>query len=76
MLIVHDTEPAAYGWNVVESSNTGTNYLAETKDGGAKETLANGWIQLPKAKELFASAGQDFDKLRADAGKKASSPSR
>lgn len=74
VLIVHDTEPAAYGWNVVESSNTGTNYLAETKDGGAKETLANGWIQLPKAKELFASAGQDFDKLRADAGKKGFKP--
>ena len=74
VLIVHDTEPAAYGWNVVESSNTGANYLAETKDGGAKETLANGWIQLPKAKELFASAGQDFDKLRADAGKKGFKP--
>lgn len=68
VLIVHDTEPAAYGWNVVESSNTGTNYLAESKDGGAGETVANGWIQLPKAKELFASAGQDFDKLR-DAAK-------
>ena len=74
VLIVHDTEPAAYGWNVVESSNTGANYLAETKDGGAKETVANGWIQLPKAKELFASAGQDFDKLRAAAGKKGFKP--
>ncbi|MBL9070046.1 MAG: M28 family peptidase [Sphingopyxis sp.] len=74
VLIVHDTEPAAYGWNVVESSNTGANYLAETKDGGAKETAANGWIQLSKAKELFASAGQDFDKLRAAAGKKGFKP--
>lgn len=73
-LIVHDTEPAAYGWNVVESSNTGANYLAESADGGAKETAANGWIQLGKAKELFASAGQDFDKLRAEAGKKGFKP--
>ena len=73
-LIVHDTEPAAYGWNVVESSNTGANYLAESKDGGAKETAANGWIQLGKAKELFASAGQDFDTLRAEAGKKGFKP--
>ncbi|MBB6424907.1 M28 family metallopeptidase [Sphingopyxis sp. JAI128] len=74
VLIVHDTEPAAYGWNVVESSNTGTQYLAESKDGGAKETVANGWIQLAKAKELFASAGQDFDKLREDAMKKGFKP--
>ncbi len=74
VLIVHDTEPAAYGWNVVESSNTGTQYLAESKDGGASQTVANGWIQLAKAKELFASAGQDFDQLRADAGKKGFKP--
>lgn len=74
VLIVHDTEPAAYGWNVVESSNTGANYLAESKNGGADQTVANGWIQLPKAKELFASAGQDFDKLRAEAGKKGFKP--
>ena len=73
-LIVHDTKPAAYGWNVVESSNTGANYLAETKDGGAKETAANGWIQLGKAKELFASAGQDFDKLSEAAKKKGFKP--
>lgn len=74
VLIVHDTEPAAYGWNVVESSNTGTQYLAESKNGGADQTVANGWIQLPKAKELFASAGQDFDKLRAAAGQKGFKP--
>lgn len=74
VLIVHDTEPAAYGWNVVESSNTGTQYLAESKNGGADQTVANGWIQLPKAKELFASAGQDFDALRAAAKKKGFKP--
>lgn len=74
VLIVHDTEPAAYGWNVVESSNTGTNYLAESKNGGADQTVANGWIQLAKAKELFASAGQDFDKMRDAAKKKGFKP--
>ncbi len=74
VLIVHDTEPAAYGWNVVESSNTGTQYLAESKNGGADQTIANGWIQLPKAKELFASAGQDFDALREAAKKKGFKP--
>ena len=74
VLIVHDTEPAAYGWNVVESSNTGTQYLAESKNGGADQTAANGWIQLPKAKELFASAGQDFDALREAAKKKGFKP--
>ncbi|SNT21513.1 M28 family metallopeptidase [Sphingopyxis indica] len=69
-LIVHDTEPAAYGWNVVESSNTGTQYLADSENGGADQTKANGWIQLDKAKQLVASAGKDFDALREAAKKK------
>src|SRR3546814_15801741 len=69
-LIVHDTEPAAYGWNVVESSWTGTQYLADSKNGGADQTAANGWIQLDKAKQLFAGEGQDFDALRQAARQK------
>lgn len=74
VLVVHDTEPAGYGWNVVESSNTGTQYLADSKDGGASQTVANGWIQLAKARELFASAGQDFDTLREAAKRKGFKP--
>ncbi|MDZ3831461.1 MAG: M28 family metallopeptidase [Sphingopyxis sp.] len=73
-LIVHDTEPAAYGWNVVQSSWTGTQYLAASENNGADQTAANGWIQLGKAKQLFADAGLDFDKLRADAKKKGFKP--
>lgn len=69
-LIVHDTEPAAYGWNVVQSSWTGTQYLAASEDNGADQTVANGWIQLDKAQALFAGAGQDFAALREAAKKK------
>jgi Zn-dependent M28 family amino/carboxypeptidase len=69
-LIVHDTEPAAYGWNVVQSSWTGTQYLAASANDGADQTLANGWITLDKTKALFSNAGQDFDALRAAAKKK------
>ncbi len=66
-IIVHDTEPAAYGWNVVESSWTGPQNVADATNNHMDATAANGWIQLAKAKQLFASAGQDFDKLRAAA---------
>ncbi|NCP12318.1 MAG: M28 family peptidase [Sphingomonadales bacterium] len=68
-IIVHDTEPAAYGWNVVESSWTGAQNVADAANGHMDQTAANGWIQLAKAKELFADAGQDFDSLRAAAKK-------
>ena len=62
VLIIHDDAPAAYGWNVVNSSWTGTQFLAQSKDAGASQTAANGWIQKSVAKEIFAAAGQDLDK--------------
>ena len=66
-LIVHDTQPAAYGWNVVQSSWTGEQQVADAANGHSDQTAANGWIQLDKARALFASAGQDFDTLSAAA---------
>ncbi len=63
-IIVHDTEPAAYGWSVVRSSWTGPQYSAASANNGMDQTQANGWMQLGRARELFRSAGQDFDTLR------------
>jgi Zn-dependent M28 family amino/carboxypeptidase len=70
VLIIHDTAPAAYGWNVVNSSWTGTQFLAQSKDGGKSQTRANGWIQKSVAKEIFAAAGQDLEKQMAAAKRK------
>ena len=67
VLIIHDTAPAAYGWNVVNSSWTGTQFLAQSKDGGKSQTQANGWIQKSVAKQIFAAAGQNLDKQMAAA---------
>ncbi len=66
-LIVHQTQPAAYGWNVVQSSWTGAQQVAASKDDGASQSAAIGWIQEAQAKALFARAGQDFDRLAAAA---------
>jgi len=60
-LIIHDTAPAAYGWNVVESSWSGPQFYAQTANGGADQTKANGWIQKDVAAKIFASAGQDLE---------------
>lgn len=70
VLIIHDTAPAAYGWNVVNSSWTGTQFLAQSKDGGKSQTQANGWIQKSVAKEIFAAAGQNLDTQMAAAKQK------
>jgi Zn-dependent M28 family amino/carboxypeptidase len=66
-LIIHDTAPAAYGWNVVNSSWTGTQFLAQSENKGADQTQANGWIQNAMANAIFKTAGQDMAKLSAAA---------
>ncbi len=74
VLIVHQTEPAAYGWNVVRSSNTGAEHVADAADGHMTDSAAHGWIQLDAARKLFASAGKDFDALAAAAKVKGFKP--
>jgi Zn-dependent M28 family amino/carboxypeptidase len=66
-IIVHETAPAAYGWGVVQSSWTGPQLELDEAGDHADQSQAIGWMQLAKARELFASAGQDFDALNAAA---------
>ncbi len=63
VLIIHDTEPASYGWNVVESSWQGTQAYAARGDNPPPLTTMNGWIRKEKAAELLAAAGQDLGAL-------------
>ncbi|WP_375419848.1 M28 family metallopeptidase [uncultured Sphingomonas sp.] len=69
-IIVHDTEPAAYGWGVVQSSWTGPQLQQDTPGGHMDQSQVVGWIQNPAAQALFASAGQDLAKLSAAAAVK------
>jgi Zn-dependent M28 family amino/carboxypeptidase len=62
-IIVHDTEPAAYGWGVVQSSWTGPQLEQDTPGNHMDQSQAIGWIQKPIAEALFASAGKDFAAL-------------
>ncbi|GGC27989.1 hypothetical protein GCM10011371_14380 [Novosphingobium marinum] len=73
-LIVHDTFPAAYGWNVVESSWSGPQAYAQTADNGMSETMMNGWIQKDVAGKILAAAGQDLATLSARARQKGFRP--
>src|SRR5690606_17665530 len=68
-IIVHDTVPAAYGWNVVQSSWTGAQQVADNANGNADQSAAIGWIQKDKAAALMTSAGLDLDTLMAQAKK-------
>ncbi|MCA1662031.1 MAG: M28 family peptidase [Novosphingobium sp.] len=73
-LIVHDTFPAAYGWNVVNSSWTGAQYYVRRADNAMGETQANGWIQKPVAEAILTAAGKDLATLSAAAVRKGFRP--
>lgn len=69
-IIVHDTVPAAYGWNVVQSSWTGAQHVANSENGNADQSAAIGWIRKDKAAALMASAGLDLATLTEAARKR------
>ena len=62
-VIVHDTAPASYGWNVVESSWSGPQAYAQRGANPPPLTTMNGWVQKNVAQRIMAAAGQDFDRL-------------
>jgi len=67
-LIIHRTDLASYGWDVVKNSNTSEKtYLRDNKD---PQLAAASWIQLDVAKQLFKAAHMDLDTEFAAAGKK------
>jgi Zn-dependent M28 family amino/carboxypeptidase len=65
-LIVHETGPAGYGFNVVQGK-TGEQFDLVTPDKNMGRAAVEGWITLDSAKALLKSAGQDFDTLKARA---------
>ena len=65
--IVHDTEPAAYGWNVVQSSWTGAQYNMDAANNHMDQSKVIGWLTNQAAGRLLADAGQDLVALSAAA---------
>ena len=64
VLVVHQTEPAAYPWSVVEGSWTGPQLDLVRPDEGASRAMLEAWIQEEVAEELFSAAGLDFAELQ------------
>jgi Zn-dependent M28 family amino/carboxypeptidase len=74
-IIIHETGPAGYPYEVVRSSNSAEQFDVPSAD-AEKRVPVEGWIRLEKAKELFRDAGLDFDSLEAAAKRKDFKPIR
>ena len=64
VLIVHETEPASYGWATVKNSNTNTMFDIVRQNPAAEHTPFESWIQRDTAVQLFRSAGLDFEQAK------------
>jgi len=67
VLIVHETGPAAYGWNTVKNSNSNAQFDIVRAHPESLHPLVEGWIQRGVAVDLFKAAGLDFDVEKAKA---------
>jgi Zn-dependent M28 family amino/carboxypeptidase len=68
-IIVHETGPAGYPFEVVIGS-WGRENLDVKTDGPTNRIAAEAWMTLDRSKELFRNAGFDFDSLKKAATRK------
>jgi Zn-dependent M28 family amino/carboxypeptidase len=70
VLVIHEYEPASYGWPTVKNSNTNTMFDIVRQDPRAAHAAMEGWIQRDLAAELFKASGTDFEAMKAAAKRK------
>ncbi|HZN06999.1 MAG TPA: M28 family metallopeptidase [Pyrinomonadaceae bacterium] len=63
-VIIHETGPAGYPYEVVSGSWSRENFDIQTPDKNMGRPAVESWITTDRAKELFAASGQDFDALK------------
>ena len=66
-IIIHETAPASYGWQVVSGSWSGEQYDLVRPDKGASRTALEGWMTYSKTEELLLKAGLKLKDLEANA---------
>lgn len=69
-VIIHETGPAGYPYEVVSGSWGRENFDIKTADKNLKRIAVESWIHLDRARQLLAAAGQDFDALKKAAVRK------
>ena len=66
VIIVHETGPAGYAFNVVQN-NSNERFNLSTPDKNMGMAAVQGWISLDAATAMFKMAGLDYQKLKASA---------
>ena len=64
VILIHETAPASYGWEVVQNSNTNAQFDIVRDNPAAEHTGFESWIQRPLAVQLFQRSGLDLEKAK------------
>jgi Zn-dependent M28 family amino/carboxypeptidase len=70
VFIIHETEPAAYPWGVVQNGWTGLQFNLVREDNNMSRCAAEGWLHLDAARKVFALAGLNYDEVKGTAAKR------
>ena len=63
-LIVHETGPAGYPYEVVSGSWGRENFDLDKDDGNTSRVAVEGWLSEERARKLFQLSGHSFDELK------------
>ena len=66
VIVIHQTEPASYPWEVVNGSWSGAQFTLQ-REGDLTLAEVESWIHIDAARRLFEATGLDFDALEAAA---------
>jgi Zn-dependent M28 family amino/carboxypeptidase len=70
VLIIHETEPAAYPWGVVKNGWTGPQFYLISEDKNLSRCAVEGWVTIETARKFFESAGLNYDEIKPAAAKR------
>ncbi|MDQ3750306.1 MAG: M28 family peptidase [Acidobacteriota bacterium] len=68
VILIHTTDSAGYGWNVVRTSNGGWRFdIARTATDKTPFLQMRSWMTEDAARKIFTQAGKNLDQLREQA---------
>ena len=73
-IIIHETGPAGYAFDVVKASWGRENFGVAGPDEASRHAAVDAWVALDRAKALFSACALDFDALKARAATRGFKP--
>ena len=73
-LVIHETGPAGYPWEVVGATPYGESFDLAAEDDNLGRATFEGWVQRATAETLFEMAGLDFEAAKQQAAQRGFEP--